>query len=254
MMRNILILIFALGLMFIISCNKEDDDNNNEPVVTPTEIEVGETENMLINYYDTTLIGEYNTLGTIKLDVDNDGNNDILLTSILWGSPEIGDHPRTTINCLNDQTELYGFNTNDTSFLNVHIKIVNGPGSSVEVHERHSYTCHRIDESDSVLQITPAFKILPLDRGDILKLSDTFSSDSIVLTDDWYRTQQIVTGVSGDTTFYEYEVYYNDCNSFSSDEVKYIGIRMNDESKLGWLRINISEKYKILILESAIQE
>ena len=243
--------LLILSLLFInLSCKKDNDELAKDL----TEIKVGEYENIVVKYYDTTLIGGYHSPKTFKLDIDNDGSYDIMFTSELWGSPGVGMHPRSMITCMNEQTKLYGFNTSDTSYLNQDFKIFNGSNNTVEVYEYYNYTCYRIDKLDSILKITPSAKVLPLNKFDVLKQSDIFNSDAFILLDDKYHYPTFKTGENGDTLFYETTTYFNDCNSFPLAEVKYIGISLSNKSKLGWVKFSIFDKYKILILESGVQE
>ena len=246
MIRIIFIFIFLL----IISegCKKD----NNEVVKNLTEIEVGEYENMIINNYDTTLIGDYNNSKNFKLDIDNDGDDDIMFVSELWGSPAIGMHPKTMIVCLKKQAKLYGIHTNDTSFLNINTRIVVGANNTIEVYKYYNYTCNRIDDSDSVLKVIPVFKLLLLNRGDVLHANDVYNSDTLVLTNDGYGFYPVISQEVNDTLYYEYKYYYNNCNVFPLDKIKYIGVLLGD--KLAWIKISIFNKYKILILDSGIQK
>lgn len=241
--------IILTGLI-LVSCKKNNNVLNNKQ----SEIRIGDYGNMIVNYYDTTLIGGYNSPLEYNIDIDNNGSDDIQFISELWGSPAVGSHPKSTIRCLHPDIQIFGFHINDTSFLNRDTSIQEGPNNTVEIYEIFNYTCHRIDNTDTILQITPSFKISTLERGDILKIDDTFNTDTIVLIDDWYSYPPTLIGENGDTTFYEYKKYYNDCNTFPIDETTYIGVKLNTESRLGWIKISIFDKYKILILESGVQE
>jgi hypothetical protein len=234
-----------LGLL-VISCEK---DNNRSPLIS-----MGETCHMLVQYYDTTVVGGYNSTVGYSLDIDCDGTDDIEFTSEIWGSPGLGQHPSSSVRCLHGGIQLFGIHGHDTLFLNRETYYQEGPDNSVEVYEYHNHTCHRIDPTDSVLKITPAFKITALERGDIIRVDDTFNPDTISLLDDWYSYPPFPSGSSGDTTFFEYHVFFNDCNSFPAEEPAYIGIMSAGRQRLGWIRISIFDRFRILILESAIQE
>jgi hypothetical protein len=240
------LIIFPLMGLLAIGCEK---DNHRSP-----EIRMGETCHMVIQYYDTTLAGGYNTPKGYSLDIDLDGIDDIEFISEIWGSPGLGQHPSSLVKCLHGEIQLFGRHTSDTLFLNRETYYQEGPDNSVEAYMYHNYTCYRIDQADSVLKVTPAFKITALERGDIIGADDTYNPDTISLQDDWYGFPPSLKGISGDTTFYECVVFFNDCYSFPAEEPAYIGIRSVSDESLGWIRISIFDKYKILVLESAMQE
>jgi hypothetical protein len=246
MKKNNLILIISLGLIFF-GC---EDDNN----IKTSEIKIGDNSNMIINYYDTTLIGEYNVPKYFNIDLDNDGNDDIQFESELWGSPAVGQNPKSVIKSLSESIQFYGFHRNDTSFLNRDTSVYTGANDMVEIYYRYNYTCHQIDKNDSILKITPSFKLTPLDRGAVLKMGDTYKSDTITLINDWYGFPPSYYEINSDTAIIEYRTYYNDCDEFPLDNIKYIGVRFYNDSRLGWIKVSVFDKYKILIIESGIQE
>lgn len=241
-----LILIITLGLIFF-SC---EDDNN----IKTSEIKIGDNSNMIINFYDTTLIGGYNQPKIFNLDLDKDGNDDIQFESGVWGSPGLGQHPKSVIKSLSDNVQIYGFESNDTSFLNIDTSSYAGANNIIEIVYSYNYTCQQIDKNDSILRITTSFKLTPLDRGDILKTDDTYNSDTITMTNDWFSYPPLHYKINSDTAIIEYTTIYNCCNDFPLDEIKYIGVRFENDSRLGWIKLSVFDKYKILILESGIQE
>ena len=243
-----LVLFIALELIFF-SCKKKIDN-----VMRTSEIKIGDYSNMIINYYDITLIGEYNAPKYFNIDLDNDGNDDIQFMSELWGSPAVGQNPKSTIKSLSNNVQIYGFQSNDTSFLNRDTSIYTGANNIIEIYYRFNYTCHQIDKNDSILKITPTFKLTPLDKCEILQVNDTYNSNTITLIDDWYSLPPSYNEINSDTTIIEYTTFYNDCNDFPLDEIKYIGVRFKNDSRLGWIKLSVFDQYKILILESGIQE
>jgi hypothetical protein len=246
-------LILILFLLIIVSCVKEKNGIDIESDI----IAFGDYSNMKINYYDTILIGGYNNAQNLDIDVDNDSISDIRFISEVWGSPGVGQNPCSKIWCLKNNVEILGYYKNDTSFLNRITRVLDGSNNTIEIYEYFNYSCHRQDETDTILSIYwDSFKILAKNKKDQIKLSDTFKSDSITLIDDWYGYPYTIVGYGEDTTRYMVRTFYNDCNNFPLDDIKYIGlkIRENDIVKLGWIKISIIDKFKILILESAMQK
>jgi len=245
-MNEKICLLCMMSGLFLLSCGDKEYIRKSEAVM-------GDYTDMDINNYDTILIGEYYSPHYFNLDLDNDSVEDIQFESEVWGSPGMGQHPRSVIKCLTADVKLFGYFTSDTSFLNRHTEVYQAIGNSYERYEYFSFTCHRIDVLDSILSISPEFKISPLSRNDILKKDDTFNADTLILIDDSFSYMPTLIGVEGDTTIYEYHTHLNDCNTFPLDKIRYIGIKMENE-KLGWIMISISDKYKILILESGLQK
>lgn len=232
-----------------ISCEREKYYKNSD-------ITIGNYSNMIVTSYDTILVGGYHYEQYLDIDIDNDGENDIRLISEVWGSPGLGQNPCSKIWSLNDNVRLNGYHANDTTFLNRSTRIIDGPNNTTEIYEYYNITCHQIEGSDSILNIHhDVFKLLPKDYGNPLSLKDTFQADSITMIDDWYGYPTKMH-ISGDTTLYEYYSFYNNCHSFPLDVIKYIGIKTGykGESRLGWIKLSVIDKYKVVLLESAIQE
>lgn len=254
--------IFTIVIMGVISCKKDDDkpipdDPTPDDPILKDEIVFGDYKNMNVYYYDTILIGGYHDMRNLDIDINKDGISDIRFVSEVWGSPAVGQIPRSEILCLHENIELHGYFKNDTSFLNRSTRIVSGPNNTVEIYEYYNYTCHRIDESDSILAIyEDRFKIQPKDKNEKLSLTDIFKSDSITLTNGGYGYPYWGEEHGQDTILYTITSFYNNCNSFPQDEIKYIGLKttIEDSEKLGWVKLSIMNKCKILILETAFQE
>jgi hypothetical protein len=243
MMARIIFLIIFFTTFF--GCQKKTE-------VVRTSIEVGVHDNMFINQYDTVIIGDYNSPVLFNIDLNNDRIDDIQFESVLSGSPQIGTHPRSMLRSLHENVKIYGEYNADTTFLNIRTTISNGTDSTIIKNEYYNYTCSRINSTDAIEKITP-FKMSPLNLGDILNINDTFLSDTITLTNDRYGYQW-KWDVNGDTIINKFDVYFNDCFEFPLDTTKYIGVKLNDEEKLGWIMIKILEKEKIRIIESGIQK
>lgn len=243
--KSVLILLFSGIILF--GCDKTDELNK-------PEINVGSYTNMIINYYDTTLVGKYNDPQYFNIDINNDGTDDIQFESELWGSPAVGQNPKSVLKSVNKNVQIYGYQTNDTLFINRGTQIYNAPENKIEVYKYENHTCSRINENDSIAKITPSFKVIALDRENKIKISDTYKSAEITLIDDWYSFPPLSYNAGRDTTIIEYTTFYNDCNNFPIDEIKYVGIKFEAESKLAWIKFSVFDKYKILVLESGIQQ
>ena len=236
----IILLLLAAG------CEKDRDRAH--------EIRAGDCSGMMVQYYDTTIIGGYNSPEIFSIDIDSDGKHDIEFLSEVWGSPAMGQHPHSLIMCLHEDIQLMGMHTMDTSFLSRDTLYQEGPENSVEAYIYYRYTCHRILPGDSIIRIFPSFSLAALKRDDPVRVDDTFKPDTLTLLNDWSSLPPWPAGTSGDTIFYEYHVYENDCYTFPAQVPVYIGLKCGREDRLGWIRISIFDKFRIMVLESAIQE
>lgn len=243
------IFLLIVTCFLLITCKKEVSEPSND-----INLVVGKNAGLLINTIDTVLIGGYHNPVSLDLDVNNDNIPDFRLTSEIWGSPGLGQHPKSEILCLNSNSSVFGFISIDTNYLH-RDTVVSKTGSAVNIYIYNNYSCRRIASKDTVIGVQPLqFKILSIKRGDVLCKEDIFKSDTSILIYDWYG-YPYSTENHNDTTIYTYTTFDYTCNSFPSDMISYIGIKIKEASleKLGWIKISISDKYKITILETAIQ-
>lgn len=245
-MKILQLVSMVLVVLIFQACEKEN------PAQKP-EIKAGAYADMIVKYYDTTLAGGYHNPVTFNLDLDNNGTDDLQFQSEVWGSLGLGQIPKSMIRCLHSGAKLLGVFTTDTLFLNRDTLVQEGfYPNTWEMYLINSYTCQRIEDIDSVLSITPEFKLKPLQRDEIITKSDPFNSDTLTLSQSG-NSYYWPGGISGDTTIYEYVVQYNDCQTFPQETVAFIGVFMDNE-RLGWIKISIFDWYKILIHESGLQQ
>jgi hypothetical protein len=246
-MKNYNLLLIVALVLFSLSC-----DNNDKDISAP-EIEVGEYTDMIINYFDTTLIATFNSEVTYNIDLDKNGIDDIQLKSKYYHGAGAGTQKSSVITSLNDNVELYGFHTNDTLFL--HRDTVLSQGNIYfNIYEYNTYTCQLIDENDSIQSITPNFSLISLDKEDILSIDDTYHADTITLYNGDTKPSVVDVIYQGDTAIWQYTTYYRACDNLPLDEIKYIGVRLQDESKIGWIKLYLFDSYKVSLLESGMQE
>jgi hypothetical protein len=217
-------------------------------VPIPEKITMGEYDNMdTTNYHGFLLIGGYNSPEVFNIDLDQNGINDIQFVSELYGSPAISMNPQCYIRTLNENVQLYGFKATDTMFVNIDTTY-----NSNDVMIKHTHTCNRITNNDSIASINPSFKLNSLNENDVLFRNAEYQSDTIPLYLDGFTVPFSWQGASGDTTYYKQDKYLRDCYSFPLEETVYIGIKLEDELKLGWLKIRIIDTYKVKILKNSI--
>ncbi len=188
--------------------------------------------------------------------MDGNGIDDISFMSNIWGSPGVGMHPVSGIACLNSECSLFGFYSNDTTFINDTTSYYQYD-TIIQVYHRIIESCHPVSDNDTIEVINyEVYKIIELpENGQIIKTGN-FKSDTLTLIDDSFSYPPISSGEGTDTVTYLIYTYNNNCSMFSSDVIKYIGIKMtvNGTEKLGWIKLSITDKYKIAVYESALQD
>lgn len=243
--------IYFLLPAILLNFGCENETITNDPA---SEIKAGDYKDMIINYYDTTLVGGYHYLNTFNVDMNNDGVDDFQMESEIWGSPGMGQIPLSAIKCLHASAKLLGTNSFDTLFINRDTIIQEGQYSGTwEKYLINSFTCNRMEETDSILTITPVFDLTILERDQLIRQTDHFRCDTLTLITGTRGNWPVFIGVSGDTTIYEYNVSYNDCRTFPMEQIVFLGVKL-DNSRLGWIKLTIFDYYKIMIQESGIQQ
>lgn len=243
--------ILLLGIISLLSCKNEFGNQQ--------EIVFGDCTNMNVDFYDTILIGQYHEpLSLLDIDVNKDNIADIQILSDIWGSPGLGMHARTQIRCLRKNVELQGYYKTDTLFFNKSTSIVDGSDNSKIIYEYKNYSCYRMSDSDSIIEVNQnMFKIASNNKGDSFSNNSIFKSDTIMLFEDMnIFTSLDEEQLDANTIKRTGHRYYNDCNRFPLDEITYIGFKIKSDKResLGWVKVIQVAENKIYILESAIQK
>ncbi|MGF7139878.1 hypothetical protein [Roseimarinus sediminis] len=241
------ILPYTAFVLFLFSCQEDQEPKSSI-------IKTGDYSHMQVNSYDTLVIGEYNEASSFNIDLDRDGTDDVQFESTIWGSSEVGYHPRSIVKTLHDDVQFFGYSTIDTLFFNESSYTRELKDGAVLITQTLNYTCHRKEENDSILRITPTFKLIPLDEGEQLSEDNIFASAIITMKNEGYTIPIAQYETSRDTFYNVQEQQMKDCfEAFPPEQIKYIGIKLENGSRLGWIKTGLFSKYKILILESAIQ-
>ena len=243
-------LLYLLVLVVTFACKKEEKNNF---------IQMGKTNKMIINSYDTLLVGGYNTSSVLEMDINKDGINDYKLKSEIIGSPGMGQHPTASIACLSENCTIKGQLLNDTTFYKSFVHSYYGEnGSPLFIQYYQTYSKIRTNEYDSVFSIqTNVFKVNYLDDSDVIHQSDLYQSKNFVLTEGYSTT---IDGPYPDMTNDTVRIYYvthnYNSNVIPNNTLSYIGLKLKsaNEEKLGWIKLGVVDNYKIILLETAIHE
>jgi len=239
--------LYPLSLLFILlsySCSKDND-------ASKSGIYAGENDNLIVVYHDTVLIGQYNKGFTYLIDLNVDDIPDISFGSEIWGSPGSGMHAQAVISTINEDFELLGLFDIDTLFRSKSVSFYTNEGY-VSKYITNTYTCKRLLAEDEILKVETVFKLLALDKGQLISDQMEFAKDTLNLFTDSSSLPPNFVGSIGDTSIYESNRYLGDCYYFPQDDIKYIGVKHRD-GRLGWIKIVLYDSFKIMILESAFQ-
>ena len=97
-MKAVKFLAVVLLGIFITSC---DDSLDNHDQLT-----MGNESGMKITNYDEIIQGNYNVTNNFPIDIDDNGIADFQISCEVWGSPAVGQHPRSYIKSLNPDFQL----------------------------------------------------------------------------------------------------------------------------------------------------
>ena len=252
---------FSLVLLILLisfACEKKVIEPEEEPPQQENEFAFGNYTDMIVTFYDTMLIGGYHDTQNLNLDLDNDNIRDIRLISDIWGSPGLGLNPCSKIWSLNSQTLINGYYTNDTLFLNRLTSVVVTPDGITKIYEYYNYSCYRKEQNDIVFKVYyNEFKVIAHEINGSMNLNDDFKADSITLIDNSYSHSSYGEEIGTDSLLYSIANNLNDCNLFPMQERVYIGFKKVDShgvERLGWIKLLIINKYKIFLMETAIQK
>lgn len=240
-LKYLLFLLITSLVIIFIACSKDRFENRD--IIAGSGLGINKTR------YDQTLKFESNES---TIDINQNGENDFAFIKELWGSPGLGLHTRLSINPLHENAELIGYNKTDT----VVIIISENDYADLEgiIHvTTYSYYCSQNAHSwDSIAYTSDNLKLKYFQEGDKLSGDMYFTTDTILIRDEPVNISGTNMGQFGDTTFIINRNYFNDCYTFTPNDIIYIGIRLN-KKRLGWIKVIISEDLTINLLETGIQ-
>lgn len=245
LVKHILILLLGIILSFTLGCKKEYIEEKQK-----TAIVIGNYNDAKATPIGDTLIG---TLPSkhYKIDINNDGTDDIEFEAVMLYGPSTVQRPQSKVKSLHSNLQILGYVNVDTVF--TYKDTISYGVSPVSTNYRTFYSCYRNSSFDSVYNVNNAFKIINLSNGDVIEINDQFLSENTIL-EDTETSWGTSIGQNNDTTFYIASFNKKDCYSFPLNQEKYIGIKFKNTNKLGWIKLNLLEKHKVYLIESALQE
>ncbi len=258
-MKLYLYIVFGICFLFV-SCKKDTTVKKTE-VVDDSKLIIGNNSDINLISYNTNVISpSYNQLESLNIDINGDNVSDFKFTSYIdayMGGTQLIDEAK--ILCLNPNSLICGIIKTDSTFLHRYTTVSALTNNSITVNNYNNYLCNRMSSNDSIISIKPnQFKILPKNNGDALKKSEIFFCDTVLIGfDNSFSTGFAPQILHQDTIFNTITSYNGYCGSLiPQNTVFYIGVKIKgwQSEKLGWIKLSVNDKFKISLIESAIQK
>lgn len=266
-MSRSITLMFVMALCALSGCRK--DQAPASPIGTTDEassvdsIRIGDSTEMIMNYpslvfYPPDPMG---SMVTKKLDVDNDGTDDISFTINASHTLMIGSWNWADVHCLAPDVSILGYYSTDTLFGSSDTMITTGlgvpPPYTVESQTIVTNGCD-LGPGAEVLSISPGSPhlVLPV-ANDQLDQQSSFVNGDVPLMREPYGYGPNPYATSGDTIFTNIVRYEEDCIAPPLNTSLYIGFAIGTapaQLRLGWIRFRFEEYHMIRIEEVAIQQ
>lgn len=246
----LILVIVALG----VGCQKKKASKHSS-------IEIGNKRHAQVTEQNLIIASSgFNDVQFGQLDIDGDGLNDILLKSVITGSPGIGVWNGYEITSWNPNLEfasgLYDLENwikYDTSYFEHPIS------GQIYVTFIEKKACMQLDSLYSLSSVqTDLVNTSIFPEGYKLNKSDFFSTEIYNLTTQGdYSSNPYHLYTSNDTLYHSAsQVYREACTPVKNGFTGYLGLKLttSGEEKLGWIKLSIQDGYKIQIFETAIQQ
>lgn len=244
---HFIIISIILTASFVVSCSKEDNS-----IPEDKGIIIGNYEGMLVDDTVKVIDAGYNDGDMIYIDFDRNDTADLRLVVACWGSPGLGIHYMSEVEPLSPNTSLFGIFTMDTVFLDRDIGHYSDGYNNYQVTTEY-YSCMRKSPADIVSSYGTDFHVVNLNFNENLKLTDTFSPDTVSFI--YHSQSPQYTSVQNDTVFIHQSFYESDCYTVPYGEEIYLGVKFRDcNERLGWIKIILQSETKMTLLEYAIQK
>ena len=195
-----------------------------------------------------------NNQETLRIDINDDGTDDVEFGSIVWGSLATGNNIKIWLNCLHAGVGLAGTYEDDSVFLLTEIEWDTTSGEFLK-YINYSYSCLPLNSSFELYEVVENdFKILTFNNKSLLKQDDEFETKEFMLKQSKFYDPLSNFYQSGDTLVEEWSTYYHDCNPFPTEQATHLGLKVFDNSKLGWIKLKLSNSNILEVLEIGIQK
>ncbi|MBN2776765.1 MAG: hypothetical protein JXR36_03940 [Bacteroidales bacterium] len=232
-----------------------------ETPITPNDTTAGQTEGFWVTTLDTT-IGLYlayfnDGVEFYELDLDKDGIKDLKFHGFqdYWHGPT---SYNTSIYCLHDSILLSHYSYTDTIFLSIGSNY-HEEGDTTVCTTYYRYNCERQNTDDSINSFMDGSHIKALQFGDKLNEADFWSSSTSHMRKYNYPYGAALPAYlysSNDTAYYEGTSTNYSCHNFAQNEIIYVGFKIiyADFYKLGWIKLELIDNYKIHLIEYGLMD
>ncbi|NTW26468.1 MAG: hypothetical protein HGA37_17350 [Lentimicrobium sp.] len=233
-------------VLLLCSCSK---DNDSGPL--SNEITIGNYKDMYVDGTVKTIDPPYNGYEEILLDFDKNDSADLRLLVVMYGSPGMGIRYMSEVQSLNKHTTFYGVYTTDTVFMN---RVIGNFSDEYNNYQSITdyYSCRRKNTTDQIISIGNAFHALDLNKNDKLRLTDTFSAETVSFIYQW--NSPLLDYFENDTVYRCSSYYEFDCHKMPFGQEIYIGFKFTHKvDHLGWIKIIVQSEANISLKEYAVQ-
>jgi hypothetical protein len=249
-MRNTLFIL--LLFLLAVACQKKKASKN-------PSIEIGNAKYVDINNHNVLVKSSgYQDIDAFALDIDADGNADILFESYILGSPGMGMHEGFSIEALHSGCHFAGVLGSQERWVKHDTSYIDNPQTGETIVMRsENYACTQLDsEYNLAYIIADVVYTTFFSSGETLNKTDYFSNlvSNLVPAED-HSSVPLEDYTSNDSTYMTVTVNYAEACTISNKTSGYLGIKLNtsDGEKLGWVKLSITDGYIISIESSGIQ-
>jgi len=241
-------ILIILANIFVL-CTK----NDNEPEPYFFRAGIKDCPNCVYYNFDTLeIFGGYNTPESKMLDIDLDGENDLIIECSFSGSPGGLSISGSSITSLKPEVQI-AYETKNDSLVNYTIRtavdttIQPPPGfDSTIMSYTFSYNDSLELPENYTLNISEENYCFPLNYNDPVDASLNWLSDTLQLV---YQNATQTYYVNGPLYGYIFGI---NLGIWKINEEKFLGIKIED--KYGWIRMKIESYSKVIIFESLVGE
>lgn len=223
-------------------------------------IVLGNLEGMKVRRHDVVLNSQFQKEESFICDLDNEGDEDLLIKSVWSHSVGGGDGSYILFETLNTKFELRGKMDFDTSYFRLEItKDTFNNGDSIITNYLAYTTCKREGPEDEarIYDDLPKFSLIPGDSDELIDAETEFHNENYQLRN-WGKSS--ISGPVNQVGLNEYSKridFYDDlCDDFPINESIYIvfRVKLRGVFRFGWLEVVYGGSNEITILRSGIQD
>lgn len=197
--------ILLLSLFLTFSCRKKA---NPDPYLV-----MGAEDGVEVEYRDLLVFSNIQKAVNYRIDLDQDGIDDVELRSEFVVGTGAGVSPVASIRSLYDNCALLSYTTADTIFRHTNYQVSNAPGGGYAAIFSKTFSCRRESPGYVVDSTYTVNNIRSLNTGDQVSLLDDFRSGTFEFNS--HNTSTLTpTQIMGDTTYYNLVNIVNDCTNF----------------------------------------